>query len=76
MADRDRALTFVQVPRARQGRYVRPANVKKAQRVSSFSRIYRARNCNGLCIKHKAEPPAGEREAIPIKTSPIFRAYN
>lgn len=60
-------------------RYARPVNVKKAQRVSSFAYIYTCtlRNCNGLCIKHKAEPPAETHEAaISIKTSPIFRVYN
>lgn len=77
VADRDRALTLVQVPRGRAGMWG-PRTLRR-RNGWALSRVYTVRaprNCNGLCIKHKAEPPAGEREAIPIKTSPIFRAYN
>lgn len=61
-------------------RYARPANVRKAQRVSSFAYICAHRAIamdSALNIKPRPSLPAGAREAaIAIKTSPIFRAYN
>lgn len=57
-------------------RYARPVNVRKAQRMSSFTYI-RAHRAIAMdsALNIKPSPPQKREAAILIKTSPIFRVY-